>query len=110
MKLETISNKTLMRVVKQLESLRNTYRNSHQYEIPVGNPIEKDIEKILKVLNSLSTGTFEQWKRINSGALAKLSELDIKETYENDSITYKFIPIGKSEKGSLVNKWGGFWW
>ena len=51
-------NKTLIGVVKQLESMRSTYRSLHKYEMPVGNPIEMGIKKII----------------INLGALANLSE------------------------------------
>ena len=41
-----VNTKTLIEVVKQLESMRSTYRRFHQYEIPVGNPIEKNIKNI----------------------------------------------------------------
>ncbi len=101
MKLETITNKILIGVERRLESMRNTYRKFHQYEIPVGNPIEKDIEKMLKVLHKFST-----IKKINLSALAKVSGIGIKESGKNDSDeAYKNIPIGKSKKqGSSVNE------
>ena len=35
-----VNTKTLIEVAKQLESMRNTYRRFHKYEIPVGNPID----------------------------------------------------------------------
>ena len=54
MKLEIISNKTLIEVVKQLESMRSTYRKSHQHEIPVGNPIEKSIKNICSQLEKFT--------------------------------------------------------
>ena len=81
-----VNNKVLIEVAKQLESMRSTYRSLHRYEIPVGNPIEKNIKNI-------------------SCQLAKLSEEGIK-TKGNDSIiAYKNIPIGKSKKqGSSVNR------
>ena len=99
MKLEIISNKTLIEVVKQLESMRSTYRRFHQYEIPVGNPIETDIKKILRVVKKVN---FDMDK-INLGTLAKLSGECIKGT-GNDSLAYKNVPIGKSKKGSSVNE------
>ena len=101
MKLEIMFNRVLIGVAKRLESMRNTYRKFHQYEIPVGNPIEKEIEKMLKVLHRFSTT-----KKINLSALAKLSGIGIKESGKNDSDeAYKNIPIGKSKKqGSSVNR------
>ena len=39
-------NKTLIGVVKQLESMRSTYRSLHKYEMPVGNPIDTNIKNI----------------------------------------------------------------
>ena len=100
MKLETITNKILIGVERRLESMRNTYRKFHQYEIPVGNPIEKDIEKMLKVLHKFSTT-----KKVNLGTLAKVSEIAIKSTGNDSDEAYKNIPIGKSKKqGSSVNK------
>ena len=47
-------NKTLIGVVKQLESMRSTYRSLHKYEMPVGNPIEKNIKNISCQLAKLS--------------------------------------------------------
>ncbi len=99
MKLETITNKILIGVERRLESMRNTYRKFHQYEIPVGNPIEKDIEKMLKVLHKFSTT-----KKINLSALAKVSGIVINKTGNDSDEAYKNIPIGKSKKqGSSVN-------
>ena len=72
-------NKTLIGVVKQLESMRSTYRRLHQYEIPVGNPIEKNIKNI-------------------SCQLAKLSESFIKKKLNDSIIAYKKIPIGSNQK------------
>ena len=57
-------NKTLIGVVKQLESMRSTYRSLHRYEMPVGNPIEKNIKNI-------------------SCQLAKLSGEGIKDNYDS---------------------------
>jgi|GEM_PF-5471290 len=54
MKLEIVINKFLIEVVKQLDSMRSTYRRSHQYEIPVGNPIEKNIKKISNQLEKFN--------------------------------------------------------
>ncbi len=100
MKLETITNKILIGVERRLESMRNTYRKFHQYEIPVGNPIEKDIEKMLKVLHRFSTT-----KKINLSALAKVSGIVINKTGNDSDEAYKNIPIGKSKKqGSSVNE------
>ena len=99
MKLETITNKILIGVERRLESMRNTYRKFHQYEIPVGNPIEKDIEKMLKVLHKFSTT-----KKVNLGTLAKVSEIVIKGTSNDSDEAYKSIPIGKSKNRSSVNR------
>jgi len=46
MKLEVVTNKFLIKVVRQLKSMRSTYSRYHQHEIPVGNPIEKNIKNI----------------------------------------------------------------
>ena len=46
MKLEVVTNKFLIKVVRQLKSMRSTYSGYHQHEIPVGNPIEKNIKNI----------------------------------------------------------------
>ena len=78
-------NKTLIGVVKQLESMRSTYRSLHKYEIPVGNPIEKNIKNI-------------------SCRLAKLSGKGINETSNDSDEAYKSIPIGKSKNRSSVNR------
>ena len=87
-------NKTLIGVVKQLESMRSTYRSLHKYEIPVGNPIEKELEGVTKHL-----------AKINFSKLAKLSGEGIKETGNDSDEAYKNIPIGKSKKqGSSVNR------
>ena len=94
-------NKTLIGVVKQLESMRSTYRSLHKYEMPVGNPIETDIKKILRVVKKVNLGK----QKINLGALAKLSGIGIKETGNDSDEAYKNIPIGKSKKqGSSVNE------
>ena len=83
-------NKTLIGVVKQLESMRSTYRSLHKYEMPVGNPIEIRIKKIL----------------VNLGTLAKLSVKCIKGTGNDSDEAYKNIPIGQSleKQGSSVNE------
>ena len=81
-------NKTLIGVVKQLESMRSTYRKFHQHEMPVGNPIGTNLNIII----------------INLSALAKLSGIGIKETGNDSDEAYKNIPIGKSKKGSSVNE------
>jgi len=65
-----VNKKVLIGVAKRLESMRNTYRRFHQYEIPVGNPIEKDIKKLLKVLHRFSTA-----KNINLSNLENVSEI-----------------------------------
>ena len=95
-------NKTLIEVAKQLESMRSTYRSLHKYEMPVGNPIETDIKKILRVVKKVNLGK----QKINLGTLAKLSGMGIKEKGKIDSDeAYKNIPIGKSKKqGSSVNR------
>ena len=94
-------NKTLIGVVKQLESMRSTYRSLHKYEMPVGNPIETDIKKILRVVKKVNLGK----QKINLGALANLSEKCIREIgRDNSIIAYKNIPVGKSKKGSSVNE------
>lgn len=94
-----VNKKVLIGVAKRLESMRNTYRRFHQYEIPVGNPIETDIKKLLKVLHRFSTT-----KKINLSALAKVSEIVINKTGNDSDEAYKNIPIGKSKKqGSSVN-------
>ena len=95
-----VNKKVLIGVAKRLESMRKTYRRLHQYEIPVGNPIEKDFEKLLKVLHRFST-----IKKLNLGALAKLSGIGINESGNDSDEAYKNIPIGKSKKqGSSVNR------
>ena len=84
-----VNTKTLIEVVKQLESMRSTYRSLHKYEMPVGNPIEMGIKKIL----------------VNLGTLAKLSGECIKGAGNDSDEAYKSIPIGKSKKqGSSVNR------
>tara|TARA_Y100000310_G_scaffold56461_1_gene51855 strand:- start:93 stop:458 length:366 start_codon:yes stop_codon:yes gene_type:complete len=94
-------NKTLIGVVKQLESMRKTYRRLHQYEIPVGNPIETDIKKILEVVKKINLGK----QKINLSKLAKLSEECIKGTGNDSDEVYRNIPIDKSKKqGSSVNR------
>jgi hypothetical protein len=94
-------NKTLIGVVKQLESMRSTYRSLHKYEMPVGNPIETDIKKILRVVKKVNLGK----QKINLGTLANLSEKCIREIgRDNSIIAYKNIPVGKSKKGSSVNE------
>ena len=81
-----VNTKTLIEVVKQLKSMRSTYRSLHRYEIPVGNPIEKNIKNISCQLEKLS------------GICLKGAGKDSDEAYEN-------IPIGKSKKqGSSVNE------
>jgi len=81
-------NKTLIGVVKQLESMRNTYRKFHRHEMPVGNPIGTNLNIII----------------INLSELAKLSEKCIREKGNGSIIAYKNIPVGKSKKGSSVNE------
>ena len=82
-----VNTKTLIEVEKQLESMRSTYRRLHQYEIPVGNPIEKNIKNI-------------------SCQLEKLSGICLKGAGKDSDEAYKNIPIGKSKKqGSSVNGW-----
>ena len=94
-------NKTLIEVAKQLESMRSTYRSLHKYEMPVGNPIETDIKKILRVVKKVNLGK----QKINLGTLAKLSGKCIKGTGNDSDEAYKNIPIGKSKKqGSSVNR------
>ena len=97
--LREVNKKVLIGVAKRLESMRNTYRKFHQYEIPVGNPIEKDIDKMLKVLHKFSTT-----KKVNLGTLAKVSEIVIKSTSNDSDEAYKSIPIGKSKNRSSVNR------
>ena len=86
-------NKTLIGVVKQLESMRNTYRSLHKYEIPVGNPIEKELERVTKHL-----------AKINFSKLVKLSGKGINETSNDSDEAYKNIPIGQSKNRSSVNR------
>ena len=94
-------NKTLIEVAKQLESMRSTYRSLHKYEMPVGNPIETDIKKILRVVKKVNLGK----QKINLGTLAKLSGECIKGTGNDSDEVYKNIPVGKSKKqGSSVNR------
>ena len=64
-----VNTKTLIEVAKQLESMRNTYRRFHKYEIPVGNPIDEELKKI----------------SVNLGALAKLSGNSIKDNRYDSS-------------------------
>ena len=84
-----VNTTTLIEVVKQLESMRSTYGRLHQYEIPVGNPIETDIKKILRVVKKVN---FDMDK-INLGTLAKLSGECIKGT-GNDSLKKRISPNG----------------
>ena len=49
-----VNKKVLIGVAKRLESMRSTYRRFHQHEIPVGNPIEKNIKNIGCQLAKLS--------------------------------------------------------
>ena len=83
-----VNTKTLIEVAKQLESMRNTYRRFHTYEIPVGNPIDEE----LKIIS------------VNLGTLAKVSEIVIKSTSNDSDEAYKSIPIGKSKNRSSVNR------
>ena len=95
------NTKTLIEVVKQLESMRSTYRSLHKYEMPVGNPIDTDIKKILRVVKKVNLGK----QKINLGTLAKLSGECIKGTGNDSDEVYKNIPVGKSKKqGSSVNR------
>ena len=82
-----INTKTLIEVVKQLESMRSTYRSLHKYEMPVGNPIEKNIKNI-------------------SYQLEKLSGICLKGAGKDSDEAYKNIPIGQSleKQGSSVNR------
>ena len=81
-----VNNKVLIEVAKQLESMRSTYRSLHKYEMPVGNPIEKNIKNI-------------------SCQLEKLSGICLKGAGKDSDEAYKNIPIGKSKKqGSSVNR------
>ena len=64
-----VNTKTLIEVAKQLESMRNTYRRFHKYEIPVGNPIDEE----LKIIS------------VNLGTLVKLSGNSIKDNRYDSS-------------------------
>ena len=85
-------NKVLIGVVKQLKSMRNTYRRFHKYEIPVGNPIETELKKI----------------SVNLGALAKLSGNSIKDSRYDSSreagnkYKSRLIERAKMDRRSLV--------
>jgi len=70
-------NKTLIGVETQLESMRNTYRKLHKHETPVGNPIVKEIEKILLVLPYLRLKLIQVFPQhnINLSKLENVSEI-----------------------------------
>ena len=93
-------NKTLIEVARQLESMRSTYRSLHKYEMPVGNPIDTNIKKLLRVVKKINLGK----QKINLGTLANLSEKCIREKVKGSIEAYKNIPVGKSKKGSSVNE------
>ncbi|ANS05480.1 hypothetical protein [uncultured phage_Deep1-GF2-KM23-C739] len=80
-----IKTKTLIEVVKQLESMRNTYRRFHKYEIPVGNPIEKNIKNICSQLEKF-TGICSKGR--------------------NDSLEVRISPKGV-KGGYIERKYGG---
>ena len=95
-------NTVLIEVANRLESMRNTYRSLHKYEMPVGNPIETDIKKIYRVVKKVNF----VMDKINLGTLAKLSGECIKGTGNDSDEAYKNIPIGQSleKQGSSVNR------
>ena len=73
-----VNTKTLIEVAKQLESMRSTYRSLHRYEIPVGNPIEKNIKNICSQLEKFTGICF---KRRNDSLEVRISPKGVKGDY-----------------------------